>query len=389
MRVHLAGNVLNNALIFAKELVRAGVDARAFLPEQETGYASDRPEWEYGRDGAPADLVVRTPRVRPLRPSNARFVRQFVKADILHVMGMAPAWIASYPAPLPPVVFQPFGGDLQLMPWWRDGIAGRGVAFLMRLGIRRSSCAVIQPYQHHFLERLRYRGIVRDDLPWVVDFENIASTPPDEAVTAEYRGYRMVVYSPSRHAYDTHPNIGPYAKNNHVAIRGFARFVRATNARPEDVCLLMVDKGYNVSDSVALVESEGIQQFARFIREHPKRSVYAFLRLPQVVVIDQFPQVEMTIGGIAREAMFLGCPVITKNNVALTARQYGTDSVPILYAGDADDVAAQLRNMADDALRREHRAKVAQWASVHLADNTRLTSGLKEIYSELLRARRR
>lgn len=387
MRVHLAGNVLNNSLILAKELAREGIDARAFLPEQETGYAADRPEWEYGRDGVPIDFAVPTPRVRPLRPSHARFLKEFVKADVLHVMGMAPAWIAPYPGPLPPVVFQPFGGDLQLMPWWRGSLARRGVAFLMRLGIRRSSCAVIQPYQRELLERLHYKGIVRDDLPWVVDFENIASTAPDETVTAAYRGYRMVVYSPSRHAYDTHPEIGPYAKNNHVAIRGFAQFVRAVGGRPEDVCLVMVDKGYNVNDSVALVESEGMQRFARFIPEHPKKSVYAFMRLPQIVVIDQFPQVEMTIGGIAREAMFLGSPVITKNSIELTAKQYGTTSLPILYARHAEDVAAHLHAMWDESSRCEQRARVAQWASQHLADNSRLTSGLKEIYTELVRRR--
>src|ERR1051325_9018598 len=99
MRVHVFGNVLNNAVVLARELERAGVEARVFLPVDRLGIAGDAPEWEYGEAGVPAHLIEGLPAVRLLTPSNLSFVRRFVRgADLLHVFGVG---AGPLPPPLP------------------------------------------------------------------------------------------------------------------------------------------------------------------------------------------------------------------------------------------------------------------------------------------------
>src|ERR1051325_1903159 len=388
MRVHVFGNVLNNAVVLARELERAGVEARVFLPVDRLGIAGDAPEWEYGEAGVPAHLIEGLPAVRLLTPSNLSFVRRFVRgADLLHVFGVGPALLASHLGKLPPVVFHSYGGDLQWIPWNRRTVALRVYAFMQRRGIRRADAAIIQPYQWPFVRRLRYEGIVHDDVPFLADFENLTALPPDERVAAEYGSYRLVVYSPTRHAYDTHHDIGLYAKNNYVAIDGFSRFVKESGVAPSEACLVMVDKGPNVEDSRALIRREGIEPYVKLIPEHPKAVVYSFLRLPNVVVADQFPRVTLTIGGIAREALAFGCPLITRADIPATARQYHTDTVPLLYAETPEQIAAHLRAMLDDYARERHRQAARRWADVHLRDNRLLVERLLDIYAALLGGR--
>ena len=383
MRVHLFGSVLNNAVVLAKALAAEGIDTRAFVPDDPKAQAQDRPEWEYGKGGVPDRIVVRVPAVQPLRPSHARFLRAFTKADVLHVFGTGPLLLAPAIGALPPTIFHSYGGDLQLIPWMHNGIRERVLARMQRRGIRRADYAVIQPYQRPFLERLNYRGKVRDDLPFMADFDNLANVVRDEEIARRYAKYRLVVYSPARQAYDTHPDIGPYAKNNYVGIEGFARFVSEEHLTPEDVRLVIVRKGPNASDSIALIEKLGIGAFVDLLDEHPKNVVYSFLALERVVVIDQFPRPVMTMGGIAREALAHGCPLITKTDVALTASQYRVSTIPLLYAETPADVAVHLRSMLNDDARARQRGDAKSWAAEHLADNSLLVRALLEIYREL------
>jgi len=385
MRVHLYGNTLNNAVVVGRLLQNSGCDVQVFIPCDDRIAEQDRPEWEYGDMLDQIEgMLVRVPPPRPFRPAHFAFLNAFVKADILHVFGEGPALLSANLRKLPPAVFQSFGGDLQILPWQTWPLRERVYAAMQRVGIRRCRHAIIMPYQHALLKRLGFSGAVTDDLPFMADYAHMRSVPRHSWVSDRFGNYKLLVYFPSRHVYTQ--DIGPYAKNNYVGLLGFSRFVREHRVTPEDVRLVIVNKGVRFHESLSLIEREGIRPYVDILEEHPRAAVYSFMSLSQVVVLDQFPDLpEMTFGGIAREALFHGAPVVVKTDVRAICRMYQSNDLPILHASDAGEVAFQLGQMLNERRRLAQRNTVKAWADRYL-NNDRLVSRLTQIYRDVLEA---
>lgn len=152
----------------------------------------------------------------------------------------------------------------------------------------------------------------------------------------------VTFFSPTRHDWlDRDPS---WTKGNDHLIRAFARLRDAgVEAR-----LVLVEWGRHLVASRALIDELKLTEHVSWVDSMSKRALWTeYMRAHAVA--DQFTL--RAIGGVAFEAMALGCRVLTAVDERETAAFFG--AVPeLLVCNDEDEIAAALRLVADDPLDR-------------------------------------
>ncbi len=193
---------------------------------------------------------------------------------------------------------------------------------------------------------------------------------PDAAEAASFRarllariGGDFLVFHPPRQHWGPSRDTNWDKGNDHL-FRGFARFVQ--QGAPGARCVA-VAWGDSLAESRALVERLGIGAHVHWIEPQPHVRMMRHVAAADVVA-DQFTL--PTFGGIPPKAFFLGKPVVTCFDPALHAWCW-PEMPPVLYAADAEDVAAALTRLHTDGV---HRAMVgaagAAWYHRHNSNSS-------------------
>lgn len=157
------------------------------------------------------------------------------------------------------------------------------------------------------------------------------------------------------------PMVGPWEnKRNDVLIRGIAQYHRTTG-RPIDV--RFVAKGHSVQPTRALVRDLGIEHLVTWRAELTQREVYdEYARAD--VVSEQFGRHAVGMAGF--DAMAAGRPVLCNWRPEVFEPCFG-EAAPFAQARTPGEVAMQLEQLQDAAVRRELGARGRQFVERYLS----------------------
>lgn len=302
MRVHLYGNVCNNAYVIAKFLRRAGTDAHLFiergfawLPEHEDPELhGDYPEWIH---------VVGDLRWRRYGIFDGQIVRALRDCDIVHTFYYGPIWARETGRPY---VFHTYGGDLTVLPFMTDSFHHRYLAFRQRHAIQDADAVFVpNPKGSLFREAIRRLRLQRVECMAVpIDTARFRPLPASE-VSDERARYdaEWLLFHPSRQIWTDRSAVWE-RKGNDRFFRAFARFLRTTGIR---AVAIAVKHGTDWRESQRLVSDLGLGASVQWISPLSRQELVTFYNLADVVV-DQFSL--GLYGGCAFEAWSCGKPVM-------------------------------------------------------------------------------
>lgn len=135
-------------------------------------------------------------------------------------------------------------------------------------------------------------------------------------------------------------------KGSDVMIRGLGLFVRAAGI-PLDIRL--VKKGRHVTETMRLVEEEGLTDQVTWLEEMSQQEVWAEFRQADII-FEQFGQSVVAMAGL--DAMAMGRPVIANGRPEIMEKVIGVPS-PICQAVAPDEVCAQLQRLVPSRAERE------------------------------------
>ena len=171
-------------------------------------------------------------------------------------------------------------------------------------------------------------------MPHPVDYKHLDLRPPPPLEQSLGIAAGPLVFAPARHDWAI--------KGNEEAIAGFARFLAASGRR--DVRLLLLEWGKEVERSRTLVRQLGIEANVMW---RPVFSGKAFRNALAAadVVLDQF--VLGVFGSTVPQALAAGKPVVASYDEAKNSWAFPA-APPLCRAGNAEEIAAQLRRLFDN-----------------------------------------
>ena len=376
LRVNLYGNVCNNPYVVAKFLRLVGVEAHLFLergfpwlpehddPELERGY----PDWIH---------VIGDLRLRRYGVLDSRFVRRFGDCDVIHTCYWGPIWAQKTGRPF---VFQPYGGDLNVLPFMTDSLHHRYLAARQRQGILAADALFLANPHGRFCQdavhRLRLSRLMYMPLP--VDTDRFKPLPAEEIrhARAAY-GADWILFHPTRQVW-TDTSSPWERKGNDRVFRAFARFLRDTHRR---ALLIAVAHGPDLQASQQLVKELGIERAVHWI---PPQRRFDLIRLYNMAdaVVDQF--VCGYFGGCAFEAWSCGTPVFI--HLESFEGTFGEEP-PAINVRTEDEIFSKFAEYTDG---REALAEVGEesrrWVLEHL-DGSVLVKRYIAAYERVLATR--
>jgi len=132
--------------------------------------------------------------------------------------------------------------------------------------------------------------------------------------------------------------------------------------------------GYDVDEFKARAAAKGLEDRIDYIQHVPFHQMLTYMSIPNGIVVNVLDAERGHIfGGIVREAMSLGAPVISAADSETVIRCYGEDC-PIVRAFDAPSCHEAMLRIArmDDAAFEQLRSRTAGWAGEYLHFDKRL-----------------
>ena len=175
-------------------------------------------------------------------------------------------------------------------------------------------------------------------LPHAVDSEKLFhfAAANDDLRPSAYS--EQVFFAPARH--DWVAGFKSQLKGNDRLIRALP-LLRDQGVRFQ---VVFVEWGRHVAESRQLVRELGCEDVVTWVRPLRKEALWRRY-ISSHAVVDQF--VMDVIGGVAFEAMALGCRVVTALDDGLSRRFFG-EAPPLLAAQQPEEIAAALRRVLDD-----------------------------------------
>jgi glycosyltransferase involved in cell wall biosynthesis len=167
------------------------------------------------------------------------------------------------------------------------------------------------------------------------------------------RDAELVFYIPSRQE---------AFKRQDKALRAFKTFLET---RKERVILIIARWGDLAAERQREVVSLGLEKHVVWVNCLPKAELMALLRLPNLVVLDEFeddPYI-MSFGGVARDAMAAGAAVISRVSMEYIRLLHRT-LPPTLFTDEKEEsILARMCEYADmtPSQRVEHGLRARAW----------------------------
>ena len=392
MRVNVFGGVLAYDYLLTGWLRARGVDAHYYFNIKHT--EADYPWWEdrsFDRAAMPEwchFYPFRLPYrfTQRLPRAGREFIRDFNRdADVLLVVGDG-LFLAQYYEH--PYVLWSCGFDVE---WavpsnisWRNmlnRLRGRpGSVRLQRALNQRhvqtqlqSAALIMTVMDFQIPTFLAWAGITAPTVAVPMPYDCDRYQPvPDQSLAGRYAGVDCVFLLPTRHSY------GSGTSNDKGADKVIRAYAEARGTIAASTRLILVEKGERLADSRAAVAALGLAPHVDWVRELTKDELKRWYSLPNVVVLDQFPN-EDTLppafhaalrarggrGSIFAEAMCMGCPLISNVGTEWIAEA----RPPLVWnACFEPEIADAMRAAAalEAGERRRGGAANREWARQHI-----------------------
>jgi glycosyltransferase involved in cell wall biosynthesis len=176
----------------------------------------------------------------------------------------------------------------------------------------------------------------------ITDLERIRlAPPPNNRRVRVFCGTRLSWYKPNMQGESELDY-----KASDVMIRGLGMFIRDKGI-PLDIRL--VKKGIHVSESIALVHQEGLDNYVTWLDEMSQEEVLEEFKHADIV-FEQFGKSPLGMAGL--DAMATGRPVIANAHPEVFDEAMGATS-PICQARTPEEVSGQLTSLVFDPVERE------------------------------------
>ena len=120
-----------------------------------------------------------------------------------------------------------------------------------------------------------------------------------------------------------------------------------------------------------------------FIKNLASFELWSIFKLKSIIVLDQFGQFHMNLGGIGREALCCGRQLITGSvgpSDLLTVQQYGRP-LPLYPATTPNEISSQILKsiLEHDTWLTKHSRVVSKWSIKTFSDTSAFSSVLTEL----------
>jgi len=368
-------NIQNNFYNYARYGRRLGLDSYVLLPDEDQTFPWYQPGWSdpAARQGDPEWVrrahAPRDPLGAPLSylRGEAALVRALRGFEAIVCSGLGLMWARWARRPF---VFISFGSDLDQLA--RQGWSGNPVeharpGWLRRFGheVRRrrylealphAARSIVAPHQAAWARELGLR-----ELRWmnhVLDLDVFHPLSTEEraaeraGLLSRFSGDHLV-YVGSRCVW-RHPELTDY-KGTDVILRSLARVRPRLRGR---LRVLMAEKGWDLEDTRALVDSLGLSDAVTWLPPMPRPEL-ARVYAASDVVLDQFGVGILAL--VAVEAMAAGTAVFTKLPQVPDAPFYAEP--PGFAHADGETLADRVGHvLSREDERRRLAGEAADWA---------------------------
>jgi glycosyltransferase involved in cell wall biosynthesis len=335
MRVLFVGNPGNTGYRFVRWLRESGVDAVLAIPWKNKG-ERNLPEWENGQsqDAYPEWMVkFRDSLLKYICPGN-QLKRLAKKYDLILTAGehIIPVLTLNQPVGILPV-----GGDMTRLPFGSKTFKQEIHSWFFRKRISKVKCIITEQEDIIWAARLLGQGNKIRRFPFLVDLyqlrDNVNHRLANE-LKKKYKDWDGLIFHPTRKNLD--PNRIDY-KGNEKLLHAYKRFIQF---HPHKKILLISGlHGRHTSQYGEMVNEFGLEKHVEFIDHLSLPDLHAYMCLDHLAVFDQFTQNLNTLGGIQREALAFGKPVVSSTNVSTKefSQAYGT-GCPLFPAFNEEEI---------------------------------------------------
>lgn len=338
MRIHFYGNILNWAYQFGKYFRAQGHEVLVFLQRQEPNRVYT-PQWEdeYLQAGLPDWVeVVDASRKRLLAPGKTEkeFIKRLGDCDLIQAFGEYALWAWRTGTPY---VILSYGGDLEIIPFYRKTIKGVILSILLKKAFQKASFFVYAIPSHKALTRkLALHNVVFNPYAVPIEAEKYAPLPGSERLALRNRyPHEFVFFHGSRQEW-TFKDAND--KANDRLFKAFARFLKDGCANS---LLIAAERGRDIETSKQLVAHLGITSQVMWVKELRKSEVIRMLNSVDAF-FDQFSH--GYYGVAALEALSCGVPTFVYINRAHTD---GIDLPPVVNVCTEEEIFLGMKEFAD------------------------------------------
>jgi glycosyltransferase involved in cell wall biosynthesis len=379
MRILFFGNQGNTGYRFGRWLREAGYEVKLLIPDN-LKYERSYPEWEDPalKDQYPEWIQIYRENRYPYLFLNA-FVRKTARDyDLVMVTGFHILPLLKLDKPL---VFLPVGADLSQMPFWTGRWVEELEAWLYRRRIGKLSLILTEQEDCIWAARLLGVGDKVRRFPFLIDLNQINHSVNNELalqLSEKYQAYDRIFFNPSRKNLD--PARRDY-KGAEKLLRAFKRYIE--DYQSSRVLMISGLHGLHKEEYRNMVTEMKLDSHIEYTGQLALPDLYAYYSLDNVVVFDQFTENLNTLGGIQREAMAMGCPVVSSTDVY--TRQfiagYGP-GCPLIPAFDEEEILNAMKKLTrlEQEEMDQYRESVKNWALRYLHYENRMSrfTGLLE-----------
>ena len=372
MRIAFVGNQDNNAYRICRWIRQRGIDVHLYLfckenPDRSLPELVDV-EWSDGY----SQWIHQYDDTGTFWPLNrSEVARQIDRRYDLVVTSGATGLLAAGHFRHTPVVHLTLGSEVSEFPLWvwrrKLSLKWRAASFLMRRNLKRAAKVVTMGFRPELrvLETLGHKGktVVWG---WPEDPEGNRKRV-DRAqlaeLAADYAEFDRVF------VWMTRLN---FLNTDSVEYKGAERFLDAfemlVRRGAGKVKAIVGAHGYDVEAFKERVVEKGLGDHIDYVQHMPFHRMMAYLSLPNGVVVDVLDAERGHIfGGVVREAMSLGSPVIAAMDSDTVVQCYGP-GCPIIKADDVQSCYEGMVRVAnmDDADFAQFGQSVGRWADEYL-----------------------
>ncbi|MCF8335412.1 MAG: glycosyltransferase [Bacteroidales bacterium] len=380
MRVLFVGNQGNTGYRMVKWLLDTGVDAKLIIP-YNSGRERSLPEWEDPslENNYPEWILTYRENRYPYLFLNSSLRKTARHYDLVLVTGFHVLPALKLRKPL---IFLPVGRDLSQMPFWSGKLVDELQSWLYRSRVKNLSLILTEQEDCIWAARLLGVGSKIRRFPFLIDIHKInknVNRELEERLKEKYRSYDWIFLNPSRKNLD--PDRKDY-KGSEKLLNAYKKFL----TEHQDTKVLMISglHGLHIDEYTNMVKKLGLENHIEFTGHLSLPELYAFYTLDHLIVFDQFIENLNTLGGVQREALAMGCPVVSSTDIG--SREfivnYGPEC-PLIPAFDENEILNAMKQVTDFSSEeiRQYKADSKAWAFHYLHYASRMdefTGLLKE-----------
>lgn len=312
MRVLFVGNPGNTGYRFVKWLRESGVEAVLAVPRKNKG-ERNLPEWESGQSQeAYPEWTVKFPEslLRYIYPGY-KLKRLAKNYDLILVAG---EYIIPVLSLNRPVAILPVGGDMTRLPFVNRTFKQEIHSWFFRKRIHKVKRIITEQEDIIWAARILGQGNKISRFPFLVDLYQLRDNVNHwlaEKLKNKYKGWDGLIFHPTRKNLD--PNRIDY-KGNEKLLRAYKRFIEL---HPHKKILLISGlHGRHTFQYKEMVTELGLEEQVEFIDHISLPDLHAYMCLDHLAVFDQFTHNLNTLGGIQRESLAFGRPVVSSTDVS-------------------------------------------------------------------------